>query len=67
MLGAFVSLTMLYVHDFWNLGQDAGREAQRQLFLRNTAFVASCVALFGTFAGLGRGLPFALIPPLLSL
>lgn len=67
MLGVFVTLTILYVHDFWNLDQDAGREAQRQLFLRNTAFVAACVSLFGTFAGLGAGLPFVLIPPLFSL
>lgn len=67
MIGLFVLLTMVYVHDFWNLGEDAGREAQRQLFLRNTAFVASCVALFGIFAGLGEGLPLVLIPPLFRL
>jgi putative oxidoreductase len=67
MLGVFVTLTILVVHDFWNLEEDAGREAQRQLFLRNTAFVASCVALFGTFAGLGQGLPFVLVPPLITL
>ena len=54
------------MHDFWNLDQ-AGREAQRQLFLRNSAFVASCVALFGTFAGPGERLPLVLIPPLFNL
>jgi uncharacterized membrane protein YphA (DoxX/SURF4 family) len=67
MLGVFVLLTMLYVHDFWNLDAEPGREAQRQLFLRNSAFMASCVALFGTFTGLGEGLPLVLIPPLFSL
>ena len=67
MIGLFVLLTMLYVHDFWNLDEEAGRETQRQLFLRNSAFVASCVALFGTFAGLGERLPLVLIPPLFNL
>jgi putative oxidoreductase len=67
MLGVFVTLTILVVHDFWNLDEDAGREAQRQLFLRNTAFVASCVALFAAFTGLGQGLPLVLVHPLLSL
>jgi putative oxidoreductase len=67
MIGVFVLLTMVYVHDFWNLDEESGREAQRQQFLRNMAFVASCAALFGTFAGLGERLPLVLIPPLFGL
>lgn len=67
MIALFVSLTIVFVHDFWNLDEEGGRETQRQLFLRNSAFVAANVALFGTFVGLGDRLPFALVPPLLSL
>ncbi|MGH2675016.1 MAG: DoxX family protein [Actinomycetota bacterium] len=67
MLGVFVVLTALYVHDFWHLEEDSGREAQRQLFLRNMAYLASCLVMFGTFAGLGGSLRFVLLAPLIRL
>lgn len=67
MIALFVALTIVFVHDFWNLDEEGGREAQRQLFLRNGAYVAASVAMFGMFAGLGERLPFVLVPPLLTL
>lgn len=67
MLGVFVVLTALYVHDFWNLEEASERGSQRQLFLRNMAYLASCVVMFGTFAGIGDGLRFVLLAPLLRL
>lgn len=67
MIALFVALTIVFVHDFWNLDEGGGREAQRQLFLRNGAYVAASVAMFGIFAGLGERLPFVLVPPLLNL
>lgn len=67
MLALFVTLTIVYVHHFWSLAPDAGREAQRQLFLRNVALVAALAALFATFAGLGDQAPFVLVPPVVTL
>lgn len=66
MLIAFLVPAAVWFHAFWKAPPEQ-RMMQEQLFWRNVTLIAACVALFGTFTGLGEGLRYTLTSSLIDL
>jgi len=52
------------VHRFWEIEDEMQKLMQTGFFFRNLIAIATCLVLFGIFAGLGSNLPYTITDPL---